>query len=213
MDLSVKTYSVKGISGDIYDFFLVDRGKWLFCMAEVMEKGIASSMMLVILRTLIRILVRPGQDPAELLTVLLRNFTETTGMMTAIHINLCLMEPDRNRFSYCGTENQKILFHKSSTDSHKLIEAPVPVKGNYQSFKGEMEHRDSLVLMTDGFYDALNADGKSYGWNSVMQILKKYPDRSSSWLQEALVKDIRYFEKEQSDDRTMFIARFKESEK
>ena len=211
-DIAVNTYSVRGISGDIYDFFPVDHGRWLFCMAEVKEKGIASSMILVILRTLIRILVRPGQDPAELLNQLLTSFRETTGLSTPIQISLCLMEPDEKSFIYCGTEEQKLLVYSSGNRTVNLLQSPRRDEGGLQSLKGTMADSDILVMMTDGFYNACNQEGESYGWSPVMKLIERYAGRNSSWLQDAIVKDVKFFEKDtqQSDDRSMFIASFKE---
>ncbi len=214
-DIAVNTYSVRGISGDIYDFFPVDHGRWLFCMAEVREKGIVSSMILVILRTLIRILVSPGQDPSELMDKLLKSFRETTGLSTKIHISLCLMEPEEKSFIYCGTEEQKLLVFNRESGRINLLESSRNAEGLYTSLKGIMKDSDKLVIMTDGFYNSVNSEGKAYGWNPVMKIVEKYSDRSSSWLQDAILKDVRFFEKgtEQSDDRSMFIASFKENSK
>ncbi len=214
-DIAVQTYTVKGISGDIYDFFPVDHGRWLFCMAEVMEKGIASSMILVILRTLIRILVRPGQDPSELLNQLLLNFRETTGITTPVQISVCLMEPEENGFIYCGTEDQKMLLYSHEKKSTSLIQSPQGDDGRFLSVRGTLEDFDTMILMTDGFYNAKNASGNTYGWNPVMKIVEKYSNRNSSWLQDAIVKDVKFFEREteQSDDRSMFIASFREKGK
>jgi len=213
-DISVKTYSVKGISGDIYDFFPVGGGRWLFCMAEVLEKGIASSMQLVILRTLVRILVRQDQDPAVLMNLLLKNFRETTGLTTDLKINLCLMEPRERTYYYCGTKDQNLLILDRETGNLRLQQSHVEMDDGFRSVTGTLNDRDCLILMTDGFYNAVNETGEQYGWNPVMRILKKYSDKSSEWLQDAIVKDLRYFERgvEQVDDRTMFIAGFREQD-
>ena len=211
-DIAANTYSVKGMSGNIYDFFQVDKSRWLFCMAEVKEMGIASSMMLVILRTLVRILVRVDQEPAELLEDLLRNFRETTGLDTEISINLCLMEPGDKRYSYCGTKEQNMLVFSDKNDTMNLVKAEISDHNEYKTIKGQLGDKDYLVLMTDGFYKSVNKSGEAYGWDPVRQILRKYKQRNSRWLQEAIVKDISFFEKEmeQHQDRTMFIAGFRE---
>lgn len=211
-DISVNTYSAKGISGDIYDFFPIDQKRWLFCVAEVKEMGIASSMMLVILRTLLRILVRPDQEPAELMKVLYENFRETTGIDTEISVNLCLIEPDKQHYTYAGTEGQKMLIYHKESNSTSLLEAKIEENGEYTTHEGNLNNNDSILLLTDGFYKSKNALGKIYGWEPIQKILQKYNSKSSSWIQEAISKDITYFERdiEQFDDRTMFIAGYKE---
>ncbi|OQY35042.1 MAG: hypothetical protein B6241_02660 [Spirochaetaceae bacterium 4572_59] len=212
LDIAVNTYSAKGISGDIYDFFPVNQGKWLFCMAEVKEMGIASSMMLVILRTLLRILVRPDQDMAELMTILHENFRETTGIDTKISINLCLMEPRKKHYSYSGTEGQQMLVYNKMENSTKLLKAELDEKGAYTTQSGCLNNNDSILLLTDGFYKSKDSSGAVYGWSPIQKILQKYSNKDSLWIQEAISKDITYFERdiEQHDDRTMFIAEYKE---
>lgn len=210
-DISVNTYSAKGISGDIYDFFPVARGQWLFCMAEVKEMGIASSMMLVILRTLLRILVKPDQDPAELMKILHENFRETTGIDAEINVNICLIEPGKKHYAYSGTKGQKILIYNKESNSTSLIEAGIE-DSVYLTHKGKFNNNDSILLLTDGFYKSINTKGAVYGWEPIQKILQKYNNKNSSWIQEAIAKDISYFERdlEGHDDRTMFIAEYKE---
>ena len=214
-DITVHTYSVKGMSGDIYDFFPVNHEKWLFCMAEVMEKGIASSMLLVILRTLVRILVQVDQDPAELMTILLQNFAETTGITTKVHVNICLMEPDKKLFTYCGTTGQSLMIYHSEKKVTGILKSKFNKEGHYESVKAPLSYGDYLVLMTEGFLNTRNAEGESYGWNPVMKILKKYNKQDSNWLLDAILKDVSYFEgeTEQSHDRSIFLAGFKEKNK
>ena len=210
-DICTHTYSVKGISGDIYDFFPVNRDQWLFCMAEVSEKGIASSMVLVILRTLIRILVKPGQDPADLLNSILNHFYETTGLRTPLRINLCQMEPKEKKLLYCGTESQNMLLYRPETEQMLLLETKKE-NGLYQSIQTSLQNMDTFVFMTEGFSHARNEIGETYGWQPVMKILKKYHTKPAGWLQEAVVKDLTFFERhiEQSHDRTIFIGSYKE---
>lgn len=214
-DITAKTYTLKGMSGDIYDFLPLGKNRWLFCMSEVQEKGIASSMVLVILRTLVRILVRENQEPAEMLNNILENFYETTGLETNLKISLCLMEPDSKTFHYCGTKGQKMLLFDSKTGKSQIIEAREKAENRYISTKGRLRGGVILLLLTDGFYDAVNEGGKTYGWDKVKDILNKHSDRSLEWLRDAVDKDITYFERhaEQQDDRTIFIARYKEGKK
>ncbi|MDC7233356.1 MAG: SpoIIE family protein phosphatase [Spirochaetales bacterium] len=210
-DISVKTFTLKGISGDIYDFFPLGKNRWLFCMAEVEEKGIASSMLLVILRTLVRILVKADQEPAEMLNNILENFYETTGIETPLKINLCLMEPDSRSFHYCGTAHQKMLLFDRKSGMMKLLDARQAGNKRFVSVKGALRQDVFLLLMTDGFYGVRNDQGEEYGWKPPQEILKKHSDKSLDWLLDALNKDVAYFERhlEQRDDRTVFIARFK----
>lgn len=210
-DLSVKTFTLKGISGDIYDFFPLGKNRWLFCLAEVEEKGIASSMLLVILRTLVRILVKVDQEPAEMLNNILDNFYETTGIETALKINLCLMEPDMKTFHYCGTQGQKMLLFDKKSNQVKMISAQQKGNNRFISVKGSLRKDVFLLLMTDGFYAVRNENDEVYGWEPAQNILQKYSDKSLSWLQDAVNKDLSYFERhlEQRDDRTIFVARYK----
>lgn len=210
-DLTVKTYSLKGISGDIYDFFPLGRNRWLLCIAEVMEKGIASSMLLVILRTLVRILVSTNQEPAEMMNNIMDNFRETTGLDIPLKISLLLMDSDKRRFEFCGTEGQNLLLYDRSSDMQKLITARQKSLHRYITVKGSLRSDVFLLLMTDGFYSTTNEEGKPYGWEPAKKILRDHSDKNASWLQDAVNRDLEYFERhlEQRDDRTLFVAKFK----
>jgi sigma-B regulation protein RsbU (phosphoserine phosphatase) len=210
-DLSVKTYTQKGISGEIYDFFPLGVDRWLFCLAEVEEKGIASSMLLVILRTLVRILVKPEQEPAEMLNNILDNFHETTGLDTNIKISLCLMEPKKKVFHFCGTSDQKMILFDRKSETMKLVSALQKEEGRFISVKGTLRKDVFLLMMTDGFHRTLNEENQMYGWDPPQRILKQYGDHTADWLQDAINKDLAFFERNlgQRDDRTLFIAKYK----
>jgi len=210
-DITVRTYSQKGISGEIYDFFPLGENRWLFCLAQVMEKGIASSMLLVILRTLVRILVKSDQEPAEMLNNILENFHDTTGLNIPLKISLILMEPDKKLFHFCGTEDEKIIIYDQTSGISKLITAQQKSSSRFISISGSLRKDVFLVSMTDGFHNVSNESGNLYGWNPAQEILKKHSDRSLEWIQEAINKDVSFFERHlgQRDDRTLFIARFK----
>ena len=210
-DLTVKTYSLKGISGDIYDFFPLGQNRWLFCIAEVMEKGIASSMLLVILRTLVRILVGTNQEPAEMMNSIMDKFRDTTGLDIPLKISLLLMDSDKKQFEFCGTEGQNLLLYDKASDQQKIITARQKGPERYITVKGSLRRDVFLLLMTDGFYETTNESGKIYGWDPAKKILRDHSDKNAEWLQDAVNRDLEYFERnlQQRDDRTLFLAKFK----
>ncbi len=210
-DMTVKTYSLKGISGDIYDFFPLGNNRWLFCIAEVMEKGIASSMLLVILRTLVRILVSTNQEPAEMMNNIMDNFRDTTGLDIPLKISLLLMDSEKRQFEFCGTDGQNLLLYDRSSDMQKLITARQKSPHRYITVKGSLRKDVFLLLMTDGFYGTSNEDGRIYGWEPAKKILRDHSGKNTEWLQDAVNRDLEYFERhlEQRDDRTLFLARYK----
>ena len=77
--------------------------------------------------------------------------------------------------------------------------------------KGSLRSEVFLLLMTDGFHRTIDENNQVYGWDSPQNILKKYGDRTVDWLQDAINKDLSFFERNlgQRDDRTLFIAKYK----
>ncbi len=209
-DISVKTWSLKGISGDIYDFFPLSRNRSFLCMAKVKEKGIASSMLLVILKTLVRVLATPDVEPAAMMKMIRTRFTETTGMESSLNISLLLLDSEKEQFSYCGTGEQQILLFDTRSSSIKRLNSEKKGEGHYANLSGFLRKDFYLMLMTDGFLNAENEHGESYGWSRVENILYKHDNQTADWLTQSINEDLEYFERNcgQRDDRSIFIAKY-----
>ncbi len=66
-DLYASMAPAKEVGGDFYDFFLIDDDHLGLVIADVSGKGIPASMLMTVSKTLIRIQLMMGCDPAQAL--------------------------------------------------------------------------------------------------------------------------------------------------
>ena len=67
-DIYAEMRPAKEVSGDFYDFFLIDSDHLCLVMADVSGKGIPAALFMMISKTLLKSNASLGQSPAEILT-------------------------------------------------------------------------------------------------------------------------------------------------
>jgi len=64
------TEAARGVSGDYYDFFRLDKDKSAIIICDVVGKGVPASLLMIMIRTIIRLAASPNRDAAQILTIL-----------------------------------------------------------------------------------------------------------------------------------------------
>jgi sigma-B regulation protein RsbU (phosphoserine phosphatase) len=74
-----------------------------------------------------------------------------------------------------------------------------------------LEQGDTLLLLTDGFFEWANADGKLFGVQRVFDLVQQNADSSAAELIEQLHREVVRFgeNSEQADDLTAIIVKRK----
>ena len=79
----------------------------------------------------------------------------------------------------------------------------------YEAKKVELRQGDALLMYTDGFTEAENASGMSYGRERLAQVAEAHRGLSADALIEACVADVKAFTADGpvGDDRTILVVR------
>jgi phosphoserine phosphatase RsbU/P len=82
---------------------------------------------------------------------------------------------------------------------------------SYEPTIARLEPGDSLLMVSDGIYEARSADGVQYGWDRMVAVVQDRMDagdRSPEILRRA-VRAVKDFEAEPRDDMTMALLRWR----
>jgi serine phosphatase RsbU (regulator of sigma subunit)/CHASE2 domain-containing sensor protein len=205
------------VGGDLYDFFMMDRRRLFFIVGDVSGKGLPASLFMVVTKAL-------GKSAA------LRGIDGIGAIITMSNMELAR----ENSEMLFVTAVAGIL--DVETGALEMVnaghDAPwrIGTGGNIESLNGEggpplcvlddftypVEHfqlqgGDTLLLLTDGITEAMNANNELYGMERVSRVLNRVPkEQHPTALAAALREDVRLFvgETEPSDDLTLLVLRW-----
>jgi sigma-B regulation protein RsbU (phosphoserine phosphatase) len=206
------------VSGDFYDFFLIDSNRLGLAIGDVSGKGIPAALFMAVSRTLLRATALHGGSPRECLEhvnrVLLKQ-SHGEVFLTLLYGILNLTSGDFE-FSAGG---QPPPFLCSAARRGKFLREPrgmmlgVLEEARYLSATVRLDPGESLVFYTDGVTEAENGSREFFTESRLAAILEASGDRPAEELTAAITRALDAFTQgaEQTDDITILAVRFRAS--
>lgn len=219
-DPLVEGYQVAGwnksadeTGGDAYDFVPLDDGRLAIFLADATGHGIAAALVIAQCRSLLRAMFSVTRElPTITASVnnLLANDLPADRFVTAF---IGILDTDANRLDYIsGGQGPLIMVASDGVDNRTANALPFAVMPGIEY--GEPDHFDfdpgaTLVLLTDGFYEAADPRHEQFGEARVIEFVRKQTGVPLTQLIEALHADIKKFTKgcPQADDLTAVLIR------
>jgi serine phosphatase RsbU (regulator of sigma subunit) len=209
----------KAVSGDYFDFIPLGHGLWGFIIADVSGKGIPGSMVMAVTRTVIR-LIAPAQGAKADETLRLTNRLIAKQIKRGMFVTACyaVLDEATGRLTYASAGHNPMVIYRAATRTHELAttkgialgfnEGPI-FDRTIQIAQAQLGRGDALVLYTDGFPEAMNADSEEYGDEEFYQLIAANGHLEPAGLVDAMVAGIAQHrgDAEQSDDLTILTVR------
>jgi serine phosphatase RsbU (regulator of sigma subunit) len=206
------------IGGDYYDFLDIDTDHFGIVVADVSGKGIAGSLIMTMVRTIMRIEAFKNPSPHNLLSM--TNFILMEEIPEKIFITLFYVTVDTRSgeiiFS-CAGHNPAYLFNPEKTEiiplkpkgpplGIQLIDGKEFAKRLHEE-KRVLRSGETLLLYTDGVTEAMNRSREQFGEEKLKNLLKFNGSLNPTELKRILRSEIDTFTggEPQSDDITFVI--------
>ncbi|HIE05756.1 MAG TPA: HAMP domain-containing protein [bacterium (Candidatus Stahlbacteria)] len=208
--------SAMEVGGDYYDFFKVDDNRFGIVVGDVSGKGVGGSLLMTMVRTILRFQVLETPDPIKLLSILNYLLEHEIPEDMFVTIFYCLFHMKENEVQFASAGHNPSVIQRDS-DLIKLNPAGPPIgiidgRGFAKSIQANsifLNPRDLFVLYTDGVIDAKDKRGERFGEDRFYTILKKNPAITAPGFRDLLVESIDKFTEglPQEDDITMVAIR------
>jgi sigma-B regulation protein RsbU (phosphoserine phosphatase) len=199
------------VSGDYLD--LVNHGRELyFMMGDVSGKGVAASMLMANLHAMFRALVPAGLPIPQLVERANRIFCGST-LPTQYATLIAGRASEGGEVELCNGGHLAPL-HLSHAGARSIDSSSLPVglfhDQQFTSQKIQFSPGDTLVIYTDGFTEAVGADGAEYGSHRLARLLNECASRGARELVEKCVEDVLAFRSssETVDDQSLMALKF-----
>lgn len=216
LDLSATLYPAREVGGDLYDYFIMGNTLY-FCIGDVSGKGVQASLFMAATHYLFRNVVArsAAADAAGQINASLCADNENCRFITFWFGCLDLAS---GRLEYVNAgHNAPVLVRDGRVEFFPESDnMPFGISDDerFISKSTVLLPGDTLLLYTDGVTEAMDADGREFGTEPMMQAAESVSDGSTSGVIGKVLERVRQHASEaaQSDDITMLCVKFIESE-
>lgn len=202
------------VSGDIYDYFFLEPGKFRIFIADAAGHGITAGFQTMFIQTEYQRIKDEFSDPAVILDYLNQSIWKTFPD-EPIHYSCCLIDVDLNlkKINYVNSAHPEpiIVMDKQII----LIETTFPLMGLLKNVKAKsqsicIESDFRLYLYTDGVTEVHNSKMEIFDQTEFLKFIKMNNLLLPSQFNEKLDDHIVNFREEKSifDDLTLMIFDF-----
>ncbi len=208
--------AARGISGDYYDAFLIEKDTLGVVICDVVGKGVPASLLMVMIRTIIRLISSPQRTPSQLLTLLNRGIIGRIGTDHFATLSMFSYNENEKEVTYSNAAHPPLLVYRSSDEEFIEIDTPglpigVEQKEQYHQRSFKVQSGDILILFTDGVPETRSPDGREYTTENLKNRLKQIGNKNAKAISKFIQDDLDRFTEgaEQHDDQTLFVMKIK----
>ena len=225
LELDAYYKSASQVGGDLYDVMEVGDNKYCLVIADVSGKGIPASMVMSMLRTVLRIYAQ-GQSSAK--KVLLKtNAYLRDNIPPGIFITafVILYEADKKVMTAVSAGHNPMLYRSGKSGKIERINPggmPLGMPGkseddfarSLKEVRLEIGKGDTFLLYTDGVTETSDSEGVQFGIERLLEtfdgITVGINGSSVNKLSSKIIRKLRKYsgDKPFSDDITMLLGRF-----
>ncbi|UCD16899.1 MAG: SpoIIE family protein phosphatase [Candidatus Zixiibacteriota bacterium] len=192
------------VGGDLYDIFKIDEKHYCLLVADVSGKGIPASLVMSMLRTIIRI-VAHGKKSAHDILISVNEYIRSDippGIFITIFLGVYNIGTQKLNFVSAG-HNPVVFYRKQEKKTSLINPAGLPLgmpieKDRFASKLSQQEIKiergDVLFIYSDGITESMNRSGHKYGIERLQEFFEEQiagnSDKSPSAITELILADI-----------------------
>ncbi len=197
-------------SGDFYDFVQLPDGRLAIVVADVTGKSIPAALMMVMARSLLRSHITVYQSPASILHATNELLCRDDLQAQYVTAFLGILDPATATLVF-ATAGHPFPYLRRGDQIHEVGCASLPLGAKtgleYQEMTLTLQPGDQVFLLTDGFFEARNAQRELFGFDRLRTLIQQAdaanPQRALDQIWTAVTEFRGTLE--QSDDMTAVI--------
>ncbi|MDR1474909.1 MAG: serine/threonine-protein phosphatase [Holosporales bacterium] len=204
------------VSGDFYDFFLLDKYRLAVLIADVSGKNVSASLLASMTKGLFRAYAKIYIDPAVCVGKVNDCLIETNKSLMFVTSVFGVMDIRSGVFEYVNAGHLlPILINDRKTESLDQGEADLALgidkEINFTKNKIAFNGFDKILLYTDGVTEAMNARNTEFGADNLLEVCSSKRLLRPKALTRLVVKALGSFvgNADQSDDITVICLQYK----
>ncbi|MGR8920744.1 MAG: PP2C family protein-serine/threonine phosphatase [Gammaproteobacteria bacterium] len=197
------------VSGDFFDYMLLDDGRVYFALADVSGKGMNAALLMAKTTSLLRCLAKTARDAGELLAKVNDEICETSTMGMFVTIVAGYLDPLARTVELANAGHQAALIHRGGEDFDEVAAAapPLGVLPDTEFPIVELAlGADAIYLYTDGLSESVGRDGRELASEGLKQMIKSAAATSAEGRLAEIVREWAAAGHHTHDDITLMLV-------
>ena len=201
--------------GDAYDFVELDDGRLAIFLADATGHGIGAALVIAQARSCLRAMLSVTQDLQRIAAGVNDLLAEDLAYDRFVTAFIGILDPQQHVLEYIsGGQGPLVMLAGGQVDNRVANAAPFAVLPGYaykQPQRFDFAPQSTLVLLTDGFYEAANPEKEQFGEDRVIEFVQQHVETPLTPLIEQLYDAVHQFTRgeKQADDLTAVLVRRK----
>lgn len=214
LEVTGRSIPAQVVGGDYFDFLLLEGGRLVAVIGDVMGKGMAAATLMFILRSTLRAILSDEKDLSRVLSRL-NSIVGDDLRRAGAFATFCILvfEPYLGRVRCYNAGHHYPLFYKGGKVDRLItngIALGLHEKYIYKDSRVlELSSDDVVLLYTDGLVEARNQRGEKFGLARLKEVLQENAGRSAAGIQEVVIDAVKQFagDTSQKDDITLAVIK------
>lgn len=215
-DIAGASYPADATGGDYFDYLPMLNHCTGIVVGDVTGHGIGPALLMAETRAYLRILARNREDAGEILHRTNLVLAEDVGAERYVTLLLLKLNPTTKTVSYANAGHipPGYILGKNGETKHilKRTGPPLGLRPDATFSASEeiqLEPGDLMLLLTDGFEEALSPEEEFFGMKRVLDHIKEHQHESAEQIVRTLYHTFRQFTEgaPQLDDLTMVVVK------
>ena len=204
-----------GVCSDYYHVFPARKYRTSFVLMDVAGKGMNSLLVMVMIRAMLRLITNTTQSAATILSWANKGIcSEGNSIDHFASVSLLNYDATKKRFQVATGGSAPVYRYNAQKEALEKISeqsAPIGVEKStaYKDFEFTGASGDIILTFSDGLIEALNAQGKQYGIDSLAAVIKANSTLSGKDIASRIKEDIKKFigTEKLHDDQTLLVVK------
>jgi len=214
-DIAGASYPAEATGGDYFDYLPMLSKCIGVVVGDVTGHGVGPALLMAETRAYLRILARNREDPVEILYRTNLVLAEDVGAERYVTLMLLKVNPTTKTVSYANAGHiPGYILDQDGTAKHVLKRTgpPLGLRSDASYTAGaeiQLEPGDLVLLLTDGFEEALSPEDEFFGMKRVLDHIRAHQHETADQIVRKLYHRFREFTEgaTQLDDLTIVVVK------
>jgi len=186
--LRARSEPAQEVGGDLYNVFPINARKWAVVLGDVSGKGIQGAMYMTVATTLLEARAEHGATPAALLADANRRlYPKIHRARMFVSLLYGALDTQDRTLTFSNAGQSPLIYCPRGGEPQFLRVPGLPLgaleDAKYQQGILRLQPGDALLLYSDGFIEARNAEGEPLGYDGLLQLVADTPPQNDpEWL-------------------------------
>jgi sigma-B regulation protein RsbU (phosphoserine phosphatase) len=212
LETGIRSRPAREITGDVYDFFVLEEDDAVIAFGDVSGKGAAAALYGALIAGLLRTLAPGLRQPSELIKLLNETLLERKVDAQYATLSIARWKPSLSRLTLANAGAEPLFIcRRGEIIKPKAEGVPIGLLEDreYEEVEIQLEPGDTILFFSDGVEDQLNAQGDDFSRARVSKLLKKHAAEPAQSIADAYFKELDHFRRSTviTDDQTVVVLK------